>query len=145
MALRPEELRSRAPANAGFQHRGLEYWTDGEDQRLFIATGDRRLIALNAKTGETYPDFGVDGEGFTDTSKRLGREINIRNYTHNSPVTVCGDTVVVGSIISDGPSSPSMPPGHVRGYDVRSGEMKWIFHTIPQPGTYAATTCAAAK
>ena len=130
----PKSYEAGRPANAGFQHRGLEYWTDGRDQRLFIATGDRRLIAINAKTGELYPDFGVDGEGFTDTSKRLGRDINIRNYTHNSPVTVCGNTVVVGSIISDGPSSPSMPPGHVRGYDVRTGTMKWIFHTISQPG-----------
>ncbi len=130
----PKSYEAGRPANAGFQHRGVEYWTDGEDSRILIATGDRRLIALNAKTGKTYPDFGVDGEGYTDTSLRLGREINIRSYTHNSPVTVCNDTIVVGSIISDGPSGPEMPPGHVRGYDVRSGAMKWIFHTIPQAG-----------
>ena len=53
---------------------------------------------------------------------------------------MCGDTVVVGSIISDGPTAPEMPPGHVRGYDVRTGEMKWIFHTIPQEGELGVET-----
>ena len=97
-------------------------------------------MSLDPATGKPDPKFGVDGEGYTDLATRLGREINTRQYTHNSPPIVCGDTVVVGSIISDGPTAPEMPPGHVRGYDVRTGEMKWIFHTIPQEGEFGVET-----
>ena len=49
-----------------------------------------------------------------------------------SPPTICGNTIVVGSIVNDLGLTRQMPPGHVRGYDVRTGAMKWIFHTIPQ-------------
>ncbi|HVR28915.1 MAG TPA: pyrroloquinoline quinone-dependent dehydrogenase [Thermoanaerobaculia bacterium] len=128
------------PANAGWQHRGVEYWTDGTIERILFATHDRRLISIDPATGKPDPAFGVDGEGFTDLSLRLGREINVRHYTHNSPPIVCRDTVVVGSIVSDGPTTPEMPPGHVRGYDVRTGAMKWIFHTIPQEGEHGVET-----
>ena len=134
----PKSYESGRPTNAGFQHRGVEYWTDGEDERIIIATGNRRLIALNLKTGKPYPDFG-DG-GWVDLTKGLGREINERLYMVNSPPVVCRDVIVVGSVISDGPRSPSMPPGHVRGFDVRTGEQKWIFHTIPHEGEFGVET-----
>ena len=124
------------PANAGFQHRGLEYWSGergGEPvERLIYAAHHRRLISLAPATGEPDPAFG-DG-GMVNTALGLGREINERQYTHSAPPIVCADVIVLGSIISDGPRGPKMPPGHVRGYDVRTGEMRWIFHTIPQPG-----------
>ena len=124
------------PANAGFQQRGLEYWRgelDGETvERLIYAAHHRRLISLDPATGEPDPTFG-DG-GMVNTALGLGREINERQYTHSAPPIVCADVIVLGSIISDGPRGPKMPPGHVRGYDVRTGEMRWIFHTIPQPG-----------
>ncbi len=112
--------------------------TASEDERIIIATGNRRLIALNLKTGKPYPDFG-DG-GWVDLTKGLGREINARLYMINSPPVVCRDIIVVGSVISDGPRSPSMPPGHVRGFDVRTGEQKWIFHTIPHEGEFGVET-----
>ena len=53
---------------------------------------------------------------------------------------MCRDTIVVGSIIFDAPTQPNMPPGHVRGYDVRTGRQKWIFHTIPQDGEEGVET-----
>jgi quinoprotein glucose dehydrogenase len=136
----PKSYEAGRPANAGWQHRGVEYWTDGTKKRIVMATHHRRLISLDLATGKPDLDFGVDGDGWTDLATRLGREINVRNYTHNSPPLVCGDTIVVGSIISDGPTRPEMPPGHVRGYDVRTGEFKWIFHTIPQEGELGVDT-----
>lgn len=134
----PKSYDHGRPTNTGFQHRGLEYWTDGTEERLLIATGGRQLISFDLKTRAPDPKFGENG--IIDTGKGLGRDINERLLGHNAPPIVCRDTIVLGSIISDGPNSPEMPPGHVRGYDVRSGEQKWVFHTIPQSGEYGVET-----
>ena len=133
-----ESWRAGRPANTGFQHRGVAYWTDGEEERILIATHDRRLIAINAKTGEVCADFGEDG--MVDLSLGLGRPINPRTYTINSPPVVCRDVVVVGSIVADSPVSKEEDPGHVRGYDVRTGRLLWTFHTIPQAGEFGVET-----
>ena len=134
----PKSYERGRPTNTGFQHRGVEYWTDGQRRRIIIATGGRQLISIDAATGRPDPDFGSGGQ--VDLSLGLGRTINERLYGFNSPPVVCRDTIVVGSIIFDAPTYPSMPPGHVRGYDVRTGEQKWIFHTIPQDGEFGVET-----
>lgn len=120
------------PANLGWQHRGVAYWSDGTDARVLMATHDLKLIALDAKTGALFPDFGDDGT--VDLSKGLGRPVSPRSLTQSSPPAICRDTIVVGSIVQDGTTFKKGPPGHVRGYDVKTGKMKWIFHTIPQEG-----------
>lgn len=124
------------PANIGWQHRGVSYWSEasGEDARVFIATHDLRLIALNALTGALYQDFGQNG--FVDLSTSLGRSIDRSRITHSSPVAIVRDTVVVGSTLTDRTETREAPPGHVRGFDARTGAMKWIFHTIPQGDEY---------
>ncbi len=133
----PESWQAGRPANVGFQHRGVAYWEDGEDRRVFIATHDRKLVALDAMTGEPIGGFGVDGvvdllpEG---GRAQLGRKVNERLLTHSSPPGIAGDTVVVGSIVHDGAIRQEAPPGHVRGFDARTGDLKWVFHTIPQEG-----------
>ena len=129
------------PASMGWQHRGVAYWEDDEsdDARIFIALQDLRLVALNARTGALYSDFGHGG--FVDLSVSLGREINPVRVTHTSPVAIARDVVVVGSIVQDtGLRLREASPGHVRGFDARTGEMKWIFHTIPQEGEIAVET-----
>jgi quinoprotein glucose dehydrogenase len=95
------------------------------------------LIALDAKTGVPVATFGNNGvvdllanNGIDD----FGRKINRREITHSSPPAIVRDTVVVGSIVSDGPTRKTAPPGFVRAYDARTGKQKWIFHTIPQQG-----------
>ena len=147
----PESWRAGRPANIGFQHRGVVSWqgtvADGdrerEETRIFLATHDRRLIALDARTGEPIGGFGTGGQvdllaerGQVD----FGRPVNPRAITHSSPPAVVGDTVVVGSVVSDGAIRQAAPPGHVRGYDVRTGELKWIFDTIPQEGELGVDT-----
>ena len=134
----PVSYKAGRPANVGFQHRGVSYWTDGTDARIFLAAHDRTLWAINAKTGKPCEDFGEGGK--VDLATTLGREINPRMITHTSPVGVCRNTVIVGSIIFDGPNMKEMPPGHVRGFDARTGEMKWRFHTIPQEGEFGVET-----
>ena len=116
----------------------MSYWNDtgSDDARVFIATRDLRLIVLHARTGALYPSFGDNG--IVDLSTTLGRPIDRSRIRHSSPVAVVRDTVVVGSSVTDRTRTREAPPGHVRGYDARTGAMKWIFHTIPQGDEYGA-------
>ena len=126
------------PAVHGFLTRGLAYWTDGDDARLFYAGGRTYLVSVDAENGEPDPDFGRNGR--VDLKRGLGRTIDASQYAVSSAPVVVGTTVVVGSAMTEGTGRQEAPPGHVRGYDVRSGEMKWVFHTIPQPGEFGHET-----
>ena len=129
----PKSYERGKPAQNNYYTRGLEYWTDGEQERLFLATIGKQLVSLDPATG--LPDRAFGEDGVVELSQNLGREnIALRNISHGQPVIVVGDTIVVGSRIYDFPLQNNNPPGHVRGYDVRTGEFKWRFHTIPQEG-----------
>ena len=82
------------------QHRGVEYWTDGEIERIVIATGGRQLVSLDAKTGKPDPNF-ADG-GWVDLLEGLGRRVYARNIGHNKPTVIINDTIVVASIVMAG-------------------------------------------
>lgn len=125
----------------GLSSRGVAYWHDPDGvrkARIVVATGGLQLIALDAETGRPVREFGFNG--VVDLSQGLRKPIDRQHYNINSPPTVCRDTVVVGSAVNDNPRTKHMPPGDVRGYDVRTGRMKWIFHTIPQAGEYGVET-----
>jgi quinoprotein glucose dehydrogenase len=129
----------RGPVTHGMYHnRGVEYWTDGAEERIFISTGGRQLVSIDAKTGKADPNFGSDG--WVDLLLDLGRKVDGRSIGDNKPPVICRDTVIVGSIIMDFPTTKSNPPGFVRGYDVRTGKQKWIFHSIPQEGEFGNET-----
>ncbi len=134
----PESYKKGRPANTGFQHRGLEYWTGGKTKRIFIATGGRQLVSIDTETGKADPKFGENG--IVNLERGLGRVFNPRQIGYSAPPIVCRDTIVLGSIISDGTSTKTQPPGHIRGFDVRTGRQKWIFHTIPQKGEFGNET-----
>ena len=121
------------PPNMGWHHRGLSYWKDdqSDDARIFMSNHDLKLVALNARTGARYPDFGENG--YVDLTQGYGRAIDASRMTYSSPVAVAGDTIITGSIVQDtNIRLREASPGDVRAYDARTGEMKWIFHTIPQ-------------
>ncbi len=126
------------PTNLGFNHRGVSHWTDGETARLLVTTNDAKLWSLDVRTGK--PDMAFGEAGRVDLTRGLGREIDPKQYSVIGPPAIVGDVAVVGSSIFDGPRTREMPPGHVRGYDVRSGEQRWIFHTIPQAGEAGVET-----
>ncbi len=134
----PESYKRGPMTHGMYQHRGVDFWTDGVNERVFISTGGRQLVSLDAKTGEPDPHF-ADG-GWVDLLKGLGRDVDARNIGDNKPPVVVGDTVIVGSIIMDFPTLKTNPPGHIRGYDARSGAMKWRFNTIPQEGEFGVET-----
>ncbi|OFE11853.1 glucose dehydrogenase [Pseudohongiella acticola] len=124
--------RGRHP-NFNNNHRGVSWWDDGDDGRIFMAANDGLLWSLNARTGQPDADFGDDG--VVDLKQGLGRETRIGQYGSISPPIVINNTVVVGSSINDVPLfKTQLPPGHVRGFDAGTGEQRWIFHTIPQAG-----------
>ncbi len=135
----PKSWEAGRPTNLGFIHRGVAYWTDGEgDERIFIGTGDSRLLAVNAKTGEPIEDWADAGE--VDLTQGLRRPVNPRQYAVSSPPTICRDVVIVGSSIFDLPSLKEASPGDVRGFDAKTGELRWTFHSVPQEGEFGNET-----
>lgn len=123
---------SGRPPNLGYNTRGVAYWEEGDKKRIFFATNDSFLWSIDATTG--MPDTSFANNGKVDLGEGLGREIDRRQYGVVSPPLVANGIVVVNSIINDGPTTKEMPPGHVRGFNASTGEMEWIFHTIPQAG-----------
>src|SRR5437867_8191433 len=128
-----------------FASRGVAYWgpTTGAAaaraakcaRRIFVATIDARLIALDARTGTRCADFGVRGT----VDLRRGLRIppfEFQAYEMTSPPTVVGNVVITGSGISDN-SRPDPASGEVRAFDVRTGALKWSFDPIPQDPAYA--------
>jgi len=115
-------------------NRGVTFWTDGNESRILYVVGSR-LIAVDAVTGKADRDFGDNGS--VDLSKGLGRDVSNLYITATSPGVVYEDLFIVGSRVSE--ANPSAP-GHIRAYDVRSGELAWVFHTIPQPGEFGYDT-----
>jgi quinoprotein glucose dehydrogenase len=127
--------RGHAYANMWI-NRGVAYWKDAGStsacaERLFLGTLDARLIALDVTTGQPCAGFGTDGGvNLLDGIAPLADPIE---YNVTSPPTVVGDVVVVGSSIAD-LLRPNAPPGDVRGFDARTGALRWTFHTIPHAG-----------
>ncbi|MEQ8952720.1 MAG: pyrroloquinoline quinone-dependent dehydrogenase [Gammaproteobacteria bacterium] len=120
----------------GFSNRGLAYWSDGESARLVWGTGDAYLVAVDADSGEPVRGFGDGGRVDLMTGIPRARRQAPINYSVTSSPIIVGDVIVVGSAISDQPQYKEMPPGHVRGFDIHSGELLWTFHTIPQAGEF---------
>jgi quinoprotein glucose dehydrogenase len=127
-----------APRNL---NRGVEYWTDGRQERILVITRGYRLISLDAKTGIPDPAFGKNGivDLYEDFDQPTPKEGTIGS---TSPAVVVKDVVVVGAALLAGSSPKSMAntKGYVRGYDVRTGKRIWIFHTIPLKGEYGYDT-----
>jgi quinoprotein glucose dehydrogenase len=115
--------------NLGFVHRG-RVLADGDEKRIFIGTGGAQLIALDANTGKPVPAFGDNGR--IDLTQGLRRPVDRALYGVSSPPMVCRNVVIVGATILDYPRMKEMPPGDVRGFDVRTGQQRWIFHAVPQ-------------
>lgn len=110
-------------------NRGVSYWTDGQEARiLFVA--DTELYCLDAETGTLIESFGSEGK--VDLYNGMGRDVRHLWISSLTPGVIYQDILILGSRVGEGPA-PSAP-GHIRAYDVRTGDMTWIFHTIPQPG-----------
>lgn len=126
------------PTNLGYNTRGVGYWEENGDERIFFATNDSALWSIDAATGEPDSNFGDGGK--IDLSQGLGREIDKTQYGVVSPPLVTNNRVVVNSIVLDGGRTKEMPPGHVRAFNPRTGDLEWMFKTIPQAGEFGNDT-----
>lgn len=128
--------------------RSLAQWplSDGSNQdvnsslahcakRLFMATNDARLVALDGLTGKVCSSFG--GQGEVDLVAGVGKLLWSAEYQVTSPPAVVGDVVIVGSAIADNQRLDA-PSGVVRGFDVRTGELRWAFDLAPPDFDYGA-------
>ena len=120
-----EALEEGEPSAAS---RGVTYWEDGDDKRILYSAGNY-LLAINAKTGELVPTFGENGKvnlnvGVRDNSEEI-------SVTLTTPGSIFKNLIIIGSRL---PDFYGAPPGYVRAYNVKTGELAWTFHTIPHPG-----------
>ena len=115
--------------------RGLVYWqsADGSDGRIFFTIG-AHLMALDARTGKPVPSFGKDGTVILYVDRSSTRTAGAA-----SPGIVFQDLLIMGSVVGE---VYGASPGNIRAYDVRSGELRWVFHTVPHPGELGHDTWA---
>src|SRR5215469_12336501 len=115
--------------------RALTYWTDGKEKRLFAGIMSF-LYALDVKTGRPFNSFGKDGR--IDLREGLGRSpVEEQGVWLTSPGIIFKDMIIVGG---RNPESLPAPPGDIRAFDVRSGKLRWSFHTIPHPSEFGYDT-----
>ena len=134
------------PTMFGFTTRGLSFHKDEEGSRVFLITSRGWLIALDAQSGKVIEDFGSKGK--VDLTKGLRRPLDRRRVSWSQAPNVCGDVLVVGSQTDDGSHSwtfsgswnSNLPLGDVRGFDVKTGEQKWVFKTVPQEDEFGNDT-----
>ena len=123
-----------------FANRGVSTWkSDSGERRIFIATIDARLIAVDAATGLLCKTFGDHGIIDLRHGLRL-KPHGFADYEETSPPAVAGNMIIVGSGIQDN-SWTDEPSGEVRAFDVVTGQLKWTWDPIPQdPAAVGADT-----
>jgi quinoprotein glucose dehydrogenase len=114
--------------------RGLAFWSSGNDKRILVGIMSF-LYALDAATGKPISTFGTEGR--IDLRAGLGRSPSSSWISLTSPGIVYKDLIVVGG---RNPETLPAPPGDIRAYDVRTGKLRWAFHTIPHPGEFGYET-----
>jgi quinoprotein glucose dehydrogenase len=112
------------PVTRRFRHRGVTLYRD----RVFF-TYRNYLYALDKQTGKPLESFGDNGR--IDLRQGLGRPAESLTVSASSPGAIFEDMIILGSTV---PETLPGSPGHIRAFDVRTGKLRWIFHTIPHPG-----------
>jgi quinoprotein glucose dehydrogenase len=117
-------------SRARFRHRGVVVSRD----RVFVSYRNF-LWALDRKTGRPITSFG--SEGRIDLREGLGQPAERLSVSASTPGVVFEDMLIMGSTV---PETLPGSPGHIRAFDVNTGKLRWIFHTIPQPGEFGYDT-----
>ena len=135
--------RPRLPTLEGVAGRGVHgvaFWSDGSADRRIFSFRNRFLYALDAATGEPLAGFGDGGRvDLTPAGANSARG-------GASPIVV-GDVIVVAGVVDGAGDSGvrwrNSAPENVRGFDARTGELRWTFHVVPRPGEFGADTWGA--
>ena len=117
--------------------RGLAYWSDGRERRLFASVASY-LYAIDAETGSSISSFGDQGKIDLRANLRGAPEDNV--FAATTPPVVYKDLLIVGGRVAE--TTPASP-GDERAYDVRTGAMRWSFRTVPEDGEPGAETWPA--
>ena len=127
-----EEIWKFTPDIAGSRSRGVTYWEKGDDKRILHSV-DANLYALNATTGELIPTFGNNGvvDLRSGLQEGIEKDLSKARIRATSPGVIHKDLFIVGSAVAE---SAQGAPGHIRAFNVITGELAWVFRTIPQPG-----------
>jgi len=112
--------------------RGVAYWADGDDKRILFISGND-MIAVNAETGDRISTFGTDGV----VDMRQSYEPPSDSFFWGGPPVIVRDVAVVAGTAT---RAGRPIPADIRGFDVRTGERKWTFHSIPRPGEFGSDT-----
>jgi quinoprotein glucose dehydrogenase len=118
--------------------RGLAYWENGDDRRIVYVTPGYQMIALDARTGNRVETFGVGG--IVDLKQNIDQDLDPLDNEiglHATPI-VAKNVIIVGAAHPTGanPTTARVTKGYVRGFDARTGERLWIFHTVPMRGEF---------
>jgi len=117
--------------------RGVNYWQSGDDKRILYVAGTD-LFAINAITGELVKTFGINGRvDFHIGLDKIQQDVKDIAVGAATPGMVYNNILVIGSTVSEKGEAFS---GDIRGFDIRTGKLLWVFHTIPQPGEFGYDT-----
>ena len=128
-----------------WNQRGVAYWTDGKDERIYWGTGDGYLICVDAKTGKPVAGFGQNGkvdlmEGLPRAKRGTRDYLNALTYSVQSPPIVVRDMIITPAAISSLIKTKEQIPGWLRAFDVRTGKVRWTFQTVPPKGEFGSET-----
>ena len=140
----PEAYRRALPLHF-FGSRGVAYWTDGQEARIFWGTSEGYLLAVDALTGRPVLDFGDNGrvdlmEGLPNATRGATNYRGRNVLGVSSPPIVAHDVIVTPTITSDYVIRKEATPGWLKGVDARTGETKWVFRTVPQADDFGVDT-----
>ena len=132
---RPDE-GARFDAAPRKVHRGVAYWSSGQDERIVVVTPGFQLVSLDAKTGRPVQGFGQGGT--VDLFKHLDNDSGLDptgRIGNSSPPVISNDVIVVGPALTPGGRvNIANVKADIMGFDVRTGRKLWTFHTIPREG-----------
>ncbi len=138
---RPDE-GARFDAAPRKVHRGVAYWSSGQDERIVLVTPGFQLVSLDAKTGRPVQGFGQSGT--VDLFKQLDLDVPLDptgRIGNSSPPVISNDVIVVGPALTPGGRvNISNVKADIMGFDVRTGRKLWTFHTIPREGEPGSET-----
>lgn len=129
-------IKTGDDVNSLSNSRGIVYWEDGEDKRILHTNGEW-LYARDARTGEEISDFGENGR--TSLKSGLGETAADKYVGSTSPGTVFEDIIVMPIRVDEGHEAAL---GYIQAFNIKTGDLEWVFRTIPNPGEYGYDTWA---